>query len=1139
VTRLLLIWICFSCSVTSFSQLNSNSRQGNTYAVVIGISRYDSADIPALKYSSRDAAEFATYLQSKAGGSVPPENMLVLLDSNANTAAVYNALYWLMNQCGKDDLAYIYFAGHGDMENTTLYKLGFLLTSNTGPNNYINNSLRIEDLNNFANTLSAERKSKVVIITDACHSGKLAEKHNRAAFLVGDQLRSVKANEVRITACETDQLSNEDEGWGGGRGVFSYYLLNGLKGLADRQKDGIITTEEIKNYLDSSFAHDAILKENNLLQTPGLESKNKSFPLALVDSASLHSLRQQIQETALKVQSLIIPEQPFDYFFKLAQGNNILERLNYDQLLILPSDSIAFSVIGQVALSLDSGAEKLSALNKRLEKNEGLLRRFNSNLAEALHEKGQRVINLYLKADEPELERRRYYNNSSYDVYPKMFSLALKLTDRNNYLYKILEVNKYYFTGVVARLKIPTVTNANELIKEAFAAQLKAYDLEKNAAYIHNELGVLYQRTKDFKKAVWHFREATSIAPEWVVPQANLMGIYSSQGQYAKAEEAYLKAKALQPGFQGIYVNAGLLNERKGNYLLAEETYRNATFMNSRHFLPYERLGFVYMKLTQYALADSFFHEAELRKLGYHFDKPSLTPDNYDLSQVLSPSFPCDLDTASIKEEDVISMLIWAFQENQYGHFSNAEKLYKQLIKKDKNNFLAFHQLARILYHQQRWQEAELLFTFSADAYMDSTSFNKYCDSLSAFLGGETSFLRECLYNKFKSFYFASNENHYFLGELYSNWNHFDEAVSRYKSLIHSEPSFIGAYNKLWRLYEKFQRYPQAEATIQSWKERDADAGRRELLAFYRRMTSLFPDEQAWYYKAGAFLYELAASNPNGYVYDTQAIEPDSDGKNIIKGQVPVTEAGYSKYEYHIPGTWEVIQLADQIFKPRTEAILFLMKADSLSMADETLHMEINDKIGDLYTWLHLPEKANLFYQVAADMQPYNAGTKMKLVATYTSTWNYSNALQLLDSLYRFKQINFSNQLQMAKFYIHAGQFKKGETVLAEAKSIYPYQLPIFGELTGLSHFMAGNPLQALPYYLALLKENEKNPLLLYTIASLYAQSGKKDIAWKYLEKAVDSGFHYGYVLRYDVPAKRFEKNPKWEALIGRFPLQE
>ncbi len=230
--RILIIFFLFFVYTSSLiaqvnhqTQVNNSAHPGNIYAVIVGISKYESAGIAQLEYAHKDAQVFADYLKSKAGGSVPEENIRLLLNENATYAAIYDALNWLLETCHKDDLVYFYFSGHGDMENRTIYKLGFLLSYNTPRINYINSAVRFEDLNNIANTLSITDTAKVVLITDACHSGKLASSDNRDTFLLGDQLRTVKGNEVRITSCAPDQLSMEDAGWGGGRGVFSYYLM--------------------------------------------------------------------------------------------------------------------------------------------------------------------------------------------------------------------------------------------------------------------------------------------------------------------------------------------------------------------------------------------------------------------------------------------------------------------------------------------------------------------------------------------------------------------------------------------------------------------------------------------------------------------------------------------------------------------------------------------------------------------------------------------------------------------------------------------------------------------------------------------------------------------------------------------------
>lgn len=63
---------------------------GETYAVVVGISNYQDEAIPDLQFADRDAAAFARFLQSPAGGSLD-EDHLKLLTNEAATTAQFDA----------------------------------------------------------------------------------------------------------------------------------------------------------------------------------------------------------------------------------------------------------------------------------------------------------------------------------------------------------------------------------------------------------------------------------------------------------------------------------------------------------------------------------------------------------------------------------------------------------------------------------------------------------------------------------------------------------------------------------------------------------------------------------------------------------------------------------------------------------------------------------------------------------------------------------------------------------------------------------------------------------------------------------------------------------------------------------------
>jgi Tfp pilus assembly protein PilF len=1158
---LLLLLILFIPATLLFAQVNNtvenkNAGTGNTYAVVVGISKYESMGIPQLEYAHKDALFFANYLKSKAGGAVPEENIRLLVNESATYAAIYDALDWLLTTCHKDDLVYFYFSGHGDMENSTIYKLGFLLSYNTPRTNYINNAVRIEDLNNIANTLSVKVNAKVVLITDACHSGKLAGTDYRGTFLVGDQLRTVQKKEIRITSCAPDQLSAEDEGWGGGRGVFSYYLVNGLEGMADNDQDKIVTVNEIKNYLDSSLAVDALLAQKAMKQSPVIKGNN-DFTLATVDNVSLASLKKQTAPIVLttgsapQVMSALkpLPMQPQTFFFNFLQKQNPEDLTDFNALNKLAKEEIPFACLRMLADSIKKGSAlfagdgtknvidtgKINLLEKTLRENKDALNRFNNKLAVLLSDRGQEIINLYLEGDAAELERRNYYNSKSngYDIYPKMFSVALKLTAPENYLYQILQVKLHYFSGIAARLKMPTVENFKPLLDTAIAEQKKAFELEENAAYIQNELGILYLAKNDLPAAEKYFLRATQIAPQWALPWSNLSSLYTSTKNYPKATDAAKTAMDLQPGFQGTYISSGYLNEQKGKLLTAEELFMRGIQINSRHYLPFERLGYVYMNTTQYERADSFFYEADKRKKGFHF-KPN------DKKYLLGPyalaataEAICPFDSLDVGKEDIMGHFVWAKWAFKTGNLPTAEKEFKKVIALDKANPLAFHWLGSLLYKQQRWEEAAIIFNYAVNYYLDTMAFRMYCDSLAKKMADTKS--KPCFIIEFKGSLYPQIEDHYYAGRLYELWDHFGEAEAAYRKIISMDTVFMGGYYLLWNMLEKMGRYNDAEEVIRRFTITDNSTGQRELNGFYNRMTKRFPDRGEWCYKAGLLLYHVAATGPQLYPYDKKKIEPDTHvEKYLVAGFArPPEEEGI------LPAINENIHAAGHIDFPRTQGIAYLKMADSLLANDEDALADINYKIGDLYVWQGLQQKAPPYYKKSVDLKPDNANTRLKLIDICDSTYQFTDAMAQLDSLYRRHEIDFAKQVLMAKYYIHESRFTEAGDLLKTAQQIHPYKIPAITDLNGRLQLLSGQPKIALTFYKDYLALNPGNAATMYTIARIYAQTGNKAEAWKWLEMAMNKGFNYGWVLKFDTAWNTYRKQGRWAVLQKKFPAKE
>ena len=227
-----------------------------TWAVIAGISAYQNKEIDPLQFAHADAKAFSDYLISPAGGAVPEGQIQLLLNENATTARFDAALNWLIEKAAEGDQVYIYFSGHGDVENRTMAQHGFLLTWDSPARSYVLGAYPLFYLQSVISTLSLQNKARVIMVADACRAGKLAGSAIQGAQITATSLQTPYANEIKILACGTNEFSVEGAQWGGGRGAFSYHLIDGLMGLADRDGNYEVSLREIRRYLEDRVPDD-------------------------------------------------------------------------------------------------------------------------------------------------------------------------------------------------------------------------------------------------------------------------------------------------------------------------------------------------------------------------------------------------------------------------------------------------------------------------------------------------------------------------------------------------------------------------------------------------------------------------------------------------------------------------------------------------------------------------------------------------------------------------------------------------------------------------------------------------------------------------------------------------------------------
>ncbi|MGH9603156.1 MAG: caspase family protein [Terriglobales bacterium] len=247
--------------------------QGTMYAVVVGVSRYKygGAGLKNLRFADRDAQAFRDFLLSPEGGSFPPENVRFLVNEEATAENLRSALFTFLTKPRAQDVVVLYFAGHGAPDPNDRRNL-YLLTYDTRPDDMGGTGFPMWQLQDvFSRILKAKR---VVTFTDSCHSfGISGERLTplRQNNLVNQYLARYAGEGDRavITASDISQLSYESEQWDGGHGVFTHFLLRGLRGGADQNKDGTVTAGELFPYVRQQVGT-ATQQEQTPVALPGL-----------------------------------------------------------------------------------------------------------------------------------------------------------------------------------------------------------------------------------------------------------------------------------------------------------------------------------------------------------------------------------------------------------------------------------------------------------------------------------------------------------------------------------------------------------------------------------------------------------------------------------------------------------------------------------------------------------------------------------------------------------------------------------------------------------------------------------------------------------------------------------------------------
>lgn len=226
---------------------------GQSWAVIIGINRYQSPMVPRLNFAVADARAVADALP---GLGFSKEKTIVLENNQATKAAIERALYGSIGQMGKEDRLFVFFAGHGEEQTIRGGKEGYLLPFDADPGNLPLTAIPMTEVAQIGRRLPTKH---VLFALDNCFSG-YATKRGAGASVEG-ALLTVLTNEpvVQILTAGTQGQSAVEEG---GHGIFTKHLLKGLEGWADPDGGGLTALKL------ATFIQERVIRESFGKQTP-------------------------------------------------------------------------------------------------------------------------------------------------------------------------------------------------------------------------------------------------------------------------------------------------------------------------------------------------------------------------------------------------------------------------------------------------------------------------------------------------------------------------------------------------------------------------------------------------------------------------------------------------------------------------------------------------------------------------------------------------------------------------------------------------------------------------------------------------------------------------------------------------------
>jgi len=240
------------------------------YVLAVGVSEYPGN--LKLNYAADDAKALAEVYQEHSKSLYRRVEVKLMVDNDATRRNILQGLTWLRKQMTQNDVAVVFFAGHGAKDHDGTF---YLLPVDVDTEDLLSTAVPGDQIKR---TL-AGIPGRFILMLDACHAGAVEGQSRRAATsLTDDLVRDLVSDDFGVIvmcsamgrefALESPQVKH---------GYFTLALVEGLSGKAAYNQDGVVQLNGLDLYVT-----DRVKELSKGIQHPvtARPTSIRSFPLS-------------------------------------------------------------------------------------------------------------------------------------------------------------------------------------------------------------------------------------------------------------------------------------------------------------------------------------------------------------------------------------------------------------------------------------------------------------------------------------------------------------------------------------------------------------------------------------------------------------------------------------------------------------------------------------------------------------------------------------------------------------------------------------------------------------------------------------------------------------------------------------------